>query len=85
VPPDAPAAGSMFRKRCRDHHLPYDQMEAIEKPVILAAQGPCIGGRVEMATSCDFRFASPATTFSLLEVGLGTVLPETEHEYFRID
>jgi enoyl-CoA hydratase len=73
VPADAPAAGALFRKGYRDHHLLYDEIEAVEKPVILAAQGPCIGAGLEMAGSCDFRFASPGTTFSLPEVGLGTI------------
>jgi enoyl-CoA hydratase len=70
VSADQPAAGSVFRKVYRNHHLLYDEMEAIEKPIILAAQGPCLGAGLEMAVSCDFRFASPATTFRLPEVGL---------------
>jgi enoyl-CoA hydratase len=73
VPHDAPAAGALFRKGYREHHLLYDEIEAIEKPVILAAQGPCFGAGTEMAASCDFRFASAAATFSLPEVGLGTI------------
>lgn len=68
-----PSAGAVFRKSYREHHLLYDEMEAIEKPVILAAQGPCLGAGLEMAGSCDFRFASPATRFRLPEVGLGTI------------
>src|SRR4051812_35805991 len=58
VKPDEPAAGAVFRSRYRQHHLLYDEIEAVEKPVILVAQGPCLGAGLEMAVSCDFRFAS---------------------------
>jgi enoyl-CoA hydratase/carnithine racemase len=73
VPADMVAAGSVFRKHYRNHHLLYDEIEAVEKPVILAAQGPCLGAGLEMAVSCDFRLASSAATFWLPEVSLGTV------------
>ena len=73
VPADLPAAGSVFRKVYRNHHLLYDEIEAVEKPVIVAMQGPCLGAGLEMAVSCDFRLASSAATFRLPEVGLGTI------------
>jgi enoyl-CoA hydratase len=73
VSADAPAAGAIFRNRYRRHHLLYDEIEAVEKPVILAAQGPCLGAGLEMAVSCDFRLASSTAVFHLPEVGLGTV------------
>lgn len=70
---DTPAAGAEYRVFYRRHHLLYDEIEAVEKPVILAAQGPCLGAGLEMAVSCDFRLASEAATFRLPEVGLGTI------------
>jgi enoyl-CoA hydratase/carnithine racemase len=66
--------GLEFRRLYRRHHLLYDEFEAVEKPIILAAQGPCLGAGVEMACSCDFRFAASAARFQLPEVKLG-VLP----------
>ncbi len=51
----------------------YDELEAIEKPVILAAQGHCLGAGVELAASCDFRFAAEGVTFGLPEVRLGII------------
>jgi enoyl-CoA hydratase/carnithine racemase len=60
--------GWNFRRNYRSHHLLYDELETIEKPVILAAQGHCYGAGVEMAASCDFRFCTPATEFWLPEV-----------------
>jgi enoyl-CoA hydratase len=68
---DAPGFG--WRRGYRSHHLLYDEMEAIEKPIILAANGPCMGAAMEMALSCDFRFCTPETTWALPEVRLGSV------------
>jgi enoyl-CoA hydratase len=65
--------GREFRANYRQHHLLYDEMEAVEKPVVLAAQGPCLGAGVEMACSVDFRFAAQGARFQLPEVGLGTI------------
>ena len=36
----------------------FDDLEAIEKPVIAAINGVCAGGGVEMAVACDFRMAA---------------------------
>jgi enoyl-CoA hydratase len=65
--------GSEFRRAYRDHHLLYDEIESVEKPVFVAAQGPCLGGALEMACSCDFRFASEEARFQLPEVKLGAI------------
>ena len=69
----AASDGIEFRAGYRRHHLLYDEMEAIEKPIVLAAQGPCLGAGLEMACSVDFRFAAEGARFQLPEVGLGTV------------
>jgi enoyl-CoA hydratase/carnithine racemase len=63
--------GWLFRRNYRDHHLLYDEMEAIEKPIIIAAQGISLGAGVEMAASCDFRFCTPHAEFGLPEVNIG--------------
>ena len=60
--------GWNFRRNYRSHHLLYDELEAIEKPVVLAAQGICLGAGVEMAVSCDFRFCTPEAEFAVPEV-----------------
>jgi enoyl-CoA hydratase len=65
--------GQHLRREYRRHHLLYDEFEAIEKPVVLAAQGPCLGAGLEMACSCDFRLASPAARFQLPEIKLGVI------------
>ena len=57
-----------------DHDL-FDAIEQVEKPVILAAQGHCLGVGVEMGVSCDFRLASEGATFGLPEVQNLAALP----------
>lgn len=46
-------------------------IEFIEKPVIAAIDGFCLGGGCELAMSCDFRFCSDKSKFGQPEVGLG--------------
>jgi enoyl-CoA hydratase len=71
--PDVP--GSRFRRNYRRLHELFDEIEAIEKPVILAAQGPCLGIGVELSASCDFRLGSTRSSFGLPEVRNIAVLP----------
>lgn len=65
--------GWNFRREYRRHHLLYDEFETVEKPIILAAQGTCLGAGLEMAVSCDFRFCTPETQFGLPEVNIGVM------------
>jgi enoyl-CoA hydratase len=61
--------------RAEAHHELFDELEQIEKPVILAAQSHCLGAGVEMGASCDFRLASDAATFCLPEVANVATMP----------
>lgn len=74
---DGVIRGSNIRRqyRAEAHHDLFDEIEEVEKPVILAAQAHCFGVGVEFGVSCDFRFASDATTFRLPEVPNIAVLP----------
>ena len=54
----------------------WDEMEAIEKPIVVAHQGMCVGGGLEMSLSCDFRLAAKRTGSSFPEGKFG-VLPAT--------
>jgi enoyl-CoA hydratase len=69
--------GSSMRRqyRAEAHHDLFDEMESIEKPVILAAQSHCFGVGIEMGASCDFRFAAEGTLFSLPELNNVGTLP----------
>ena len=52
----------------------WDEMEAIEKPFVVAHQGTCVGGGLEMSLSCDFRLAAKSARYSFPEGKFG-VLP----------
>jgi enoyl-CoA hydratase/carnithine racemase len=65
---DRSATGIEYRYDYRAHHRLYDEIEQIEKPVLIAANGPCLGAGTELAVSCDFRFCTPETYFGLPEI-----------------
>lgn len=75
-----PVSGSGFREMHR--RLPsgmrqlWDEMEGIEKPFVVAHQGTCVGGSLEMSLSCDFRLASEGANYAFPESKFG-VLPAT--------
>lgn len=52
----------------------WDEMEHIEKPFVVAHQGTCVGGGLEMSMSCDFRLAAKSASYAFPE-GLFGVLP----------
>lgn len=62
-----------YRAYVRANHELFDDIEAIEKPVIAAVNGMCAGGGVEMAVACDFRMASSSAQFLLPENQLGVI------------
>lgn len=64
---------SAYRRHYLEHHRLYDAMEELDKPIILAAQGTCLGAGIEMSGSCDFRFASADATFRLPEINLAVI------------
>jgi enoyl-CoA hydratase/carnithine racemase len=74
---DPDSGGYDVRRSYREgaRHDLFDRLEMVEKPVILAANGPCVGVGVEMSASCDFRLASEAASFRLPEVAKLAVIP----------
>ena len=70
-----PDSGVALRRNYRRLHELFDELERLEKPIVLAAQGPCLGIGVEMASSCDFRLASERAIFGLPEIPNLAVLP----------
>jgi enoyl-CoA hydratase len=75
-----PTSGSAIREMHR--RLPnrmrqiWDEIEHIEKPFVVAHQGMCIGGSLEMSLSCDFRLAAASAGYAFPEAKFG-VLPAT--------
>lgn len=54
----------------------WDEIEHIEKPFVVAHQGMCVGGSLEMSLSCDFRLAAASAGYAFPEAKFG-VLPAT--------
>src|SRR5260370_28258255 len=73
-----PATASAIRERHRlklhGMHRIYDEMEAIEKPIVVAHHATCVGGGLELSMSCDFRLAAKSARYSFPEGKFG-VLP----------
>lgn len=71
--PDEFDGAMEYRRNYRNHHLFYDELESVEKPVIHAANGICLGAGLEMAVSCDFRLASTEAAYALPEIKMGVM------------
>jgi enoyl-CoA hydratase len=54
----------------------WDEMEAIEKPFVVAHHARCVGGSLEMSLSCDFRLAAKSASYAFPEAKFG-ILPAT--------
>jgi enoyl-CoA hydratase/carnithine racemase len=52
----------------------WDEMEHIEKPIVVAHHAMCVGGGLEMSLSCDFRLGAKSAGYAFPE-GLFGVLP----------
>ncbi len=70
----ASAIREKHRLRLHGMHRIYDEMEHIEKPIVVAHQGPCMGGGLELSLSCDFRLAAKSASYAFPEGKFG-VLP----------
>jgi len=70
-----PNSGSGFREmhrlRLNGMQRLYDEMEHIEKPFVVAHQGMCVGGGLELSLSCDFRLASNSAGYAFPEGKMG--------------
>lgn len=62
-----------FRRVVRDIHNTFDEVEAIEVPVIAAINGTAAGGGMELALSCDFRFAATTAKMGFPENNVGLI------------
>ncbi len=62
-----------FRAVARGIHSVFDQIEALEIPVIAAVNGVAAGGGFELALSCDFRVLDDGARFVMPEVKVGLI------------
>jgi enoyl-CoA hydratase/carnithine racemase len=59
-----------FRRACLDA---WNLAEAMEKPVVCAIHGACIGGAMELALACDLRVMAADAIMGLPEVRVGLI------------
>lgn len=62
-----------YRQGTGSLHRLGDEWEAIEKPITVALQGPCLGGALEVSLCADFRLATPDARLGLPEIALGGI------------
>jgi enoyl-CoA hydratase len=62
-----------FRRAVRNIHNVFDELEAIEIPVIAAINGVAAGGGLELALSCDFRLAAESAKLGFPETNVGLI------------
>jgi 3-hydroxyacyl-CoA dehydrogenase/enoyl-CoA hydratase/3-hydroxybutyryl-CoA epimerase len=54
-----------------DAHGVLDRLDALSFPTIAVIHGACLGGGLELALACDYRFAVPGAKLGFPEVQLG--------------
>jgi enoyl-CoA hydratase len=66
-------APETFRATLRNMQSVFDRLEQLEKPVIAAINGACVGGGVDLALACDLRIAVTDAFVMIPEVRLGII------------
>ncbi|NUB93792.1 enoyl-CoA hydratase/isomerase family protein [Haloterrigena sp. SYSU A121-1] len=62
-----------FRSNSRILGGAFDAIESMEKPVLAAIDGTCVGGGLELALACDVRISSPDATLGFPEHNIGLI------------
>lgn len=60
-----------FRSNSRVLGGAFNALEEIEKPILAALNGTCVGGGLELALACDVRIAAPDATLGFPEHNIG--------------
>ena len=60
-----------LRLRVLDIQNSFNVLEAARMPVLIAIQGGCVGGAVDLASACDCRYATEDGFFVIQEINIG--------------
>ncbi len=60
-----------LRQSVLDIQDTFNVLERARMPVLIAIQGGCVGGAVDMASACDCRYATEDAFFVIQEINLG--------------
>lgn len=70
---DRARSSEALRRLILDLQDCLSSIERCRKPVLAAIQGACIGGALDLVTSCDMRYAAADAVFSVREIDVGMV------------
>ncbi len=68
---DRYTAGESFRYHVRTLQDSFSCLDEARMPVLVAIQGGCIGGAVDMTSACDIRYATRDAFFCIQEINIG--------------
>jgi len=60
-----------LRQSVLDIQESFNALERARMPVLIAVQGGCVGGAVDMASTCDCRYATEDAFFVIQEINIG--------------
>ena len=58
-------------RACWTSRKSFNVLERARMPVLIAIQGGCVGGAVDMASACDCRYATEDAFFVIQEINIG--------------
>ncbi len=70
--PEGKKQEALFRK-IQSLQRAFSAFERCRKPVLVAVQGACVGGGIDLITACDMRYAAPDAYFCVKEIDLAIV------------
>ncbi|MBC6403460.1 MAG: enoyl-CoA hydratase/isomerase family protein [Hyphomonadaceae bacterium] len=68
---NAPTYGARFYQTIKRLQDSFNALEQARIPVIVAIQGGCIGGGVDMVTACDIRLGTEDSFITIYEINAG--------------
>jgi len=71
APPDRHTVNETMRFQVRTLQDSFTCLDQARMPVLVAIQGGCIGGAVDMVSACDIRYATADAFFCIQEINIG--------------